>query len=172
MAPSIIDDLLIVGATTNAGRVSITVQGDTVESTDMNLDRVVGITQCTGRAMTSIHRKEWDAMLARIHDLWLKSQLRSIGRRMARSQEIVPSSKHLPQSLVQQLPQSGAPRMRSTCWWHSRIVVCLESRVWRLWTVEVPSLFEHLKHRVPELSYRRQLVVIYTGGRTGFWPTD
>lgn len=75
MAPSIINDLLIVSATTYAGRVSIAVQGDTVESTDMNLYRVVGITQCTGRAMTFIHRKEWDAMLARVHDLCLQSQL-------------------------------------------------------------------------------------------------
>lgn len=69
MAPSIIDDLLIVGATTNAGRVSIAVQRDTVESTNMNLYRVVGVAQRIGRAMTFIHRKERDAMLARIQDL-------------------------------------------------------------------------------------------------------
>ena len=69
MAPSIINDFLIVSTTTNAGRISIAAQGNIVESPNMNLYRVVGITQCTGRAMTFIPRKEWDAMLARIHDL-------------------------------------------------------------------------------------------------------
>ena len=69
MAPGIINNLLVVGATTNASRVAIAIQRDTVESTNMNLYRVVGAAQCTGRAMTFIHGKEWDAMLARIQNL-------------------------------------------------------------------------------------------------------
>lgn len=69
IAPSIINELLIVGTTTNAGGISIAVQGDIVESTDVNLYGVMGISQCIGVAMTFIHRKEWDAMLASIHNL-------------------------------------------------------------------------------------------------------
>ncbi len=68
--PEIVDDFLIVDATTAAGGLAVLVQFDGVESADVDLDCILGVGQRVGRAMAFVYCEKWDTVFACVRHLY------------------------------------------------------------------------------------------------------